>query len=87
MAELVYILCGLLSLGCAVMLFIGYRRTPTHLLLWSCLCFCILTCSNTILVVDLIILPDLDFHGPFWRNLFSAAAGSLLVFGLIWELT
>ena len=87
MAEIVYILCAVMSASCALLLFLGYRRTPTHLLLWSCFCFCVLTVSNSILVVDLIILPDLDFHGAFWRNLFSASAGALLVFGLVWELT
>jgi hypothetical protein len=38
-------------------------------------------------VVDLILLPDLDFHGVFWRNFLSASSGTLLLFGLIWELT
>lgn len=87
MAELVYILCAVMSAGCAFMLFAAYLRSPNHLLLWSSFCFCILAFSNAILVVDLIILPNLDFHGVFWRNIFSSSAGMLLLFGLIWELT
>jgi len=87
MVELVYILCAVMSAGCAILLFLGYIKNPTHLLLWSCVCFCILTASNVILVLDLIILPELDFHGPFWRNVLSASASGLLLFGLIWEIT
>jgi len=87
MAELVYILCALMSAGCAVLLFLGYKRSRTLLLLWSGACFGILAVGNAILVIDLIILPDLDFNGQVWRNLLSAVAGMLLLSGLIWELT
>ncbi|MBY0316907.1 MAG: hypothetical protein K2Q26_15405 [Bdellovibrionales bacterium] len=87
MAEIVYILCALMSTACAIMLFMGYKRTPTILLLWSCCCFGFLAISNTILFIDLILLPNTDFQGPMWRNVCSAAGGMLLLFGLIWEVT
>ncbi len=86
MAELVYILCAIASTGCAFLLFSGYRRSKMNLLLWSAACFAMLALGNIILVIDLIILPDLNFHGSFWRNLCSAVAGTLLLSGLIWEL-
>lgn len=86
-AETVYILCALMSIAVAYLLFRGYRRTPGHLLLWSCLCFVALAGNNAILFIDMVVLPDTDIAGPFWRNLFSAIGGSLLLFGLIWELS
>lgn len=87
MAELVYVLCSLLSICCAGLLLRGYRRTPSVLLLWSSICFGLLAINSGILVLDLVILPDLDLHGFFWRNLVGGAAGSVLLFGLIWEMT
>ena len=87
MAELVYILCSLLSVACAFFLARGYYRTPSHLLLWSSICFGLLAVNSGILVLDLVILPDVDFNGFLWRNVLGASAGSLLLFGLIWEMT
>lgn len=87
MAEVVYILSSLLSVICAGLLFRGYLRHPSHLLLWSSLCFGFMAINGMILVVDLVLLPDVNFNGFTWRNLFAACGGSLLLFGLIWELT
>jgi hypothetical protein len=87
MAELVYVTCALMSCACAVLLFRGYRRSASHLLLWSAICFGILALNNSVLVVDMIVLPEVDIGGPFWRNLLSASAGSVLLFGLIWEVS
>jgi hypothetical protein len=87
MAELVYLLCAILSLVCAGMLLRGYIHSHTQLLLWSALCFAFIAANNTFLFIDLAIFPSLDLHGQLWRNLLSATGGSLLLFGLIWELT
>lgn len=87
MAEIVYLLCAAMSIGCAVMLFRGHLKSPSQLLFWSAACFGFLALNNVILVVDLIILPDVNFDGVWWRNLMGATAGSVLLFGLIWELT
>ena len=87
MAELVYVLCTLMSLACAGLLLRGYRKDHSQLLLWSSLCFVALAVNNAVLFVDMIVLPDIDFGGQLWRNAISAIAGSLLLFGLIWELT
>jgi hypothetical protein len=81
MAETVYILCTLTSLGCAALLFRGYRRSRTVLLFWSSVCFVGLGLNNALLFVDLIILPDeIDLSIP--RGL--VALGSLLLF--VWGL-
>jgi hypothetical protein len=87
MAETVYVLCALLSVICAVSLYRGYRSSRNRLLLWSALCFGFLAANNIFLCVDVILLPLLELHGPFWRNLLSATAGSLLLYGLILELS
>jgi hypothetical protein len=87
MAEAVYILCAALSASCAFILFRGYRRSLSKLLLWSSLCFGMLALSNGVLVLDMVIFPEIDFGGGFFRSLFGALAGSVLLFGLIWELT
>lgn len=87
MAESVYILSSLLSVSCAYMLFRGYRKSPSHLLLWSSACFGLLAVNNIVLFIDVLIFPNMDFGGLMMRNLAGAAAGSLLLFGLIWELS
>jgi len=86
MTEIVYILCAVMSLVCAFMLYRGYRHNRTKLLLWSSLCFGFFALNNVFLFVDMALLPNVDLHGPFWRSLLSAISGVLLLFGLIWEL-
>ena len=87
MAELVYSVSSLLSIACAIMLFRAYRATPSHLLLWSSACFGMLAINNVILFIDVIIVPEVDFNGVLLRSTAGAIAGSLLLFGLIWELS
>jgi hypothetical protein len=83
MANVVYSLCALTSIVCAVLLIQGFLRTRSRLLLWSSLCFVGLVVNNLLLVVDRIFVPHVDLYTP---RLFSAlVALSLLVYGLIWE--
>ena len=82
MIQLVYILCALTSLACAVLLFRGYARTRVRLLLWSGLCFAGLALNNALLVVDeQSLMTDLSS----WRTLPALAGAALLVYGLIWD--
>jgi hypothetical protein len=83
-AAAVYILSALTTMLCAVRLLHAWRRTKLRFLLWSGLCFVGLSVSNTILVVDLLIVPDIDLF--LWRNLSALAAMMLLLYGLIWEM-
>lgn len=83
MAETVYILGALTTLLCSVLLFRGYARSRHKLLLWSALCFAMLTLSNCLVFVDLVILRDM-YLWP-WRLGTAAVAMGLLIFGLIWE--
>jgi hypothetical protein len=83
MASVVYILGALTSLLCAVLLLRGYRTGRKRLLLWSGLCFAGLALSNTLIYVDLVIVPTTDLY--LWRLGTAAFAMLLLVYGLVWE--
>lgn len=83
MASVVYLLGALTTLLCAVLLLRGYSRSRQRLLLWSGLCFAVLTLSNGLLFVDLVLLPEVNLL-PF-RLGTAAVAMSLLLYGLVWE--
>ena len=85
MAKLVFILCAITSIVCAIALTKGYRRSRNMLLFWSALCFGFMAANNVFLIIDLLVLPELDMNGSFWRNLLTATSGSLLLIGLILE--
>lgn len=87
MAETVYFLCALMSIACAFLLLRGHATNGSRLLLWSGICFALLALNNIILVVDLVIIPEVEFQGTLWRNGIGATAGGAMLFGLIWELT
>ncbi|MDQ3515327.1 MAG: DUF5985 family protein [Gemmatimonadota bacterium] len=82
MIHIVYILCALTSLACAVLLLRGYFRTKVRLLLWSGLCFVGLALNNALLVVD-VNTPMTDLSN--WRTLPALAGVMLLIYGLVWD--
>lgn len=77
----VFVLCALASLACALLLLRSYRTTRLRLLLWSGLCFVGLFLNNLLLVIDANVLVDLSV----WRSLPAVAGVALLVYGLVWE--
>jgi hypothetical protein len=83
MAETVYLLCGLTSLLCAVMLLRGYMQSRMRLLLWSGLCFVGLTLNNVLLFLDKVTLPDVDLRN--WRTATALIALLPLLYGMIWD--
>lgn len=83
MAELVYLLCALASIGCAGLLLRQYRRARTQILFWSGLCFVGFSINNAILVLDQVFVPQVDLS--LLRNAIALVALMVLVFGLIWE--
>ncbi len=83
MAEAVYLMCALTSLGCAILLLRSYRQSHTPLLLWSGLCFVGLTLNNVILFVDLLVIPEIDLS--LWRGLTALGALLILLVRLIWD--
>jgi len=60
MASFVYGLCALTALLCAVLLFRAYAQSGVRVLWWSGLCFSGLMLSNTALIVDKLVLPEVD---------------------------
>lgn len=80
----VYLLCFLTSSACAFLLYRSYARTGARLLLWSMLCFLLLAANNLMVVVDMLIIPDVNFQTV--RLLLSLGAVSVLLFGFIWDL-
>ena len=85
MAEVVYVMCALTSLACAVLLARGYLRSRSRLLLWSSLCFLGLAANNVLLFVDLVVVPSSDLS---LLRVGTALAGvAVLVYGLVWDAT
>jgi hypothetical protein len=83
MASIVYLLCSVASLACAILLWRGYCRTRNALLMWSGWCFVGLTLTNVVLFVDMIILPNIDLR--LVRDGLSLASVGVLLIGLIWR--
>lgn len=82
MGPIVYILCALTSLGCTVLLIGRYRKSRVDLLFWSALAFLLLTVTNTLLFVDLVILgPEFDLG--LFRNGATLLGVIILLYGLI----
>ena len=80
----VYTLCFLTSSACALLLARNYWRTGARLLLWSAFCFLFLAANNLVVIIDMLVLPDMDFR--LVRHLLSLAALGVLLFGFIWDL-
>ena len=83
MAESVYMMCGLTSLFCAVLLVRSFLHQRSRLLMWASLCFIGFTANNALLVVDLMLVPEVDLSAV--RATVAVAALLLLLIGLIWE--
>lgn len=81
--TLVYTLCALTSLLCAILLWRGYRRSGLRLLFWSSICFWIFAVSNAVLILDLVVFPDV-YILPF-RSAITQVGLLVLLYGLIFE--
>jgi hypothetical protein len=76
-------LCALTSMMCAWLLLRKFAEVRHRLLLWSGLCFVVLTINNVLLIFDRVIFPTADLS--LWRLVSGLVAPLLLLFGLIWE--
>lgn len=84
MAGIIYSLCALTSLVCAVLLLAAWWRSRYRLLLWSGICFAGLAISNAVLVVDkLLTPPEVDLST--WRYVITLISMLFLLYGLIWN--
>lgn len=81
--SIVYALCAITSVGCAVLLLRGYRRSRVRLLFWSGLCFIGLALNNVLLFIDVRVVPDVDLS--LWRTIPAVLGVAVLLYGLIWE--
>jgi hypothetical protein len=84
MAAVVYLLGTLVTLLCAVLLLRGYGKARTPFLLWSGLCFALLTLANSLLFVDLVLFPQ-AINLYVWRLGTAALGMLLLLYGLVFE--
>ena len=82
MADVIYALCTLTSILCAVLLLRGYKQSRSRLLFWCGLCFVGLALHNILLLIDL-GTPDIDLSHI--RSLPAVFGLLLMIFGFIWE--
>lgn len=83
MAGIVYLLGAFVTLLCAVLLLRAYAANRRPLLMWGGLCFAVLTASNALVFIDLVLLPDMNLY--VWRLGTAALGMVLLVYGLVFE--
>lgn len=81
MSALIYALCALTSIACAVLLLRGWRRTGAKLLFWSGLCFVGLSVNNVLLVADMFDWVGARLDTP--RLVAALAAVGFMLYGLI----
>lgn len=79
----VYLLCGLTSLICAILLYRSYRSTRNQLTYWTALAFSFFTLNNFMVVADFVVYRSVDLSLVRTLPLFVGVA--VLVFGLVWE--
>lgn len=82
MRPVVYSLCAITSVLCAILLLRGYLRTKARLLLWSGLCFFGFFVNNIVLLG--VVRTPLEAD-PILSEVPALIGTAVLVFGLIWE--
>jgi hypothetical protein len=82
--AILYLIAMLTSGACMLLLFRAYIDSRLRILLWSALCFVGLTVNNTLLFVDLVLLPDsIDLR--LYRNAAALIGMLALIYGFIRE--
>lgn len=81
--SIVYLLCLITSTACAFLLGRAWRKARNALLGWSALCFVLLALNNLFVMMDLIVVPQIDFGSA--RLAFSLSAVLVLLFGFVWN--
>jgi hypothetical protein len=82
--AVLYLIAMLTSGACMLLLFRAYASSRLRILLWSALCFVGLTVNNTLLFVDLVLLPDaIDLR--LYRHLAALTGMLFLIYGFIRE--
>ena len=81
MAQIIYALCAVTSILCALLLLRTWAQTRARLLFWSGLCFVGLAATNVMLVLDAVVYHESDLVTP--RLWVSLGALLLMLYGLI----
>jgi hypothetical protein len=82
--AVVYSLCTLTALACAILLFRAYMKSKAKLLFWSAICFAALAMENALVFVDFIVLgPETSL--ALARNSIGLVGLLLLLYGCIWD--
>lgn len=84
MAQLVYLLCSIMSFTCAYLLGKAYWNSRTRLLFYSAWCFVGIAINNILLSIDFNLGPNYDLS--FYRAIASFTAVTILLYGLIWDM-
>lgn len=84
LASLIYLVCAVTSVACAVVLARSYIRTRMRLLLWSSLCFVGFAVNNSLLFIDLVIFPTY-ISLALYRGIAALMGLSLIIYGLVME--
>lgn len=79
----VYTLCALTAAVTAGMLLRAWRGSGTAMLFWSGLCFVGLAASNTVVLVDMLLVSEFDLR--WLRNATGLISVALLIYGLLLE--
>jgi hypothetical protein len=82
-ASIVFILCTATSGLCPGLLWRAWRRSPAPLLIWSALCFLLLTLNNVLVYVDIVTLPQVDLSSLRFAT--SLLATGVLIYGFVWD--
>ena len=82
--AVLYLIAMLTSGACMLLLIRAYLDSRLRILLWSALCFVGLTVNNTLLFIDLVLLPDsVDLR--LYRNAAALVGMLFLIYGFIRE--
>lgn len=77
MSMFVYALCAITSFVCFFLLLRHYRHARSTLALRSSIAFLCFAVANTLLFIDLIVLPDINL--TVLRNLVNLAGAAVLL--------
>lgn len=83
MATAVYLLSGLISIACFILLLRSFAVSRSSLLFWAALCFLGLSLNNVMLFVDKVVVTSVDLSP--WRSIPALLGLLALMFGLLWE--
>ena len=83
MSAVVYVLCALTSVACAVLLLRAYAQRRVNLLFWSGLSFIGFALGNLFLVIDRLMIPMVDLR--LFRSVPVLAGLIVLIYGLVWD--